>query len=192
MNPNEIKPTQGNGAAGRVQQNGHYDLDGVPPPDSNQIMVNSDEKGFGGEKIAQGLSGLLADSYMLYLRTQNFHWNVTGPMFFSLHQLFMLQYQELAIAVDLIAERIRALGFAAPGTFAEFSAISTFDESKGVPTAEGMIELLYQGHVSVALTARQVGALAEKQKDLPTVDLLTQRLNVHEKAAWMLRSSRAK
>lgn len=139
-------------------------------------------------KIAQGLSRLLADTYTLYLKTHNFHWNVTGPMFQTLHLMFEQQYNELALAVDLIAERIRALGFPAPGTYAEFSKLSSIAETKGVPSAQNMIRDLVAGQEAVVKTARSVFPLVEKVNDEPSADLLTQRMQVHEKTAWMLRS----
>src|SRR5690606_35227341 len=129
--------------------------------------------------IAEGLSRLLADTYTLYLKTHNFHWNVTGPMFNTLHLMFETQYTELALAVDLIAERIRALGFPAPGTYAAYSKLSSIKEEEGVPAAEDMIRLLVQGQEAVARTARSIFPLAEKVSDEPTADLLTQRLQVH-------------
>lgn len=138
--------------------------------------------------IAEGLSRLLADTYSLYLKTHNFHWNVTGPMFQTLHLMFETQYNELALAVDLIAERIRALGFPAPGTYSDFAKLSSIEETPGVPKAEEMIRLLVEGQESVARTARSIFPVAEKVNDEPTADLLTQRLQVHEKTAWMLRS----
>lgn len=140
------------------------------------------------KEIAEGLSRLLADTYSLYLKTHNFHWNVTGPMFQTLHLMFETQYNELALAVDLIAERIRALGFPAPGTYTDFAKLSSIEETPGVPKAEEMIRLLVEGQESVARTARSIFPLAEKVNDEPTADLLTQRLQVHEKTAWMLRS----
>ena len=139
-------------------------------------------------KIAQGLARLLADTYTLYLKTHNFHWNVTGPMFQTLHLMFETQYNELALAVDLIAERIRALGFPAPGTYAEFTKLSSIKEPKGVPDAEAMIRELVAGQESVVKTARSVFPLVDKVNDEPSADLLTQRMQVHEKTAWMLRS----
>ena len=139
-------------------------------------------------QIAEGLSRLLADTYTLYLKTHNFHWNVTGPMFQTLHLMFETQYNELALAVDLVAERIRALGFPAPGTYAEFLERSSIKEEKGVPPAQDMIAKLVQGHEAVARTARSVFPVADGADDQPTADLLTQRLQVHEKTAWMLRS----
>jgi starvation-inducible DNA-binding protein len=140
------------------------------------------------KEIAEGLSRLLADTYTLYLKTHNFHWNVTGPMFQTLHLMFETQYTELALAVDLIAERIRSLGFPAPGTYSEYVRLSSIEETPGVPKAEEMIRLLVAGQESVARTARSVFPVAESANDEPTADLLTQRLQIHEKTAWMLRS----
>jgi len=139
-------------------------------------------------EIAEGLSRLLADTYTLYLKTHNFHWNVTGPMFQTLHLMFEGQYNELALAVDQIAERIRALGFPAPGTYKEFSQLSSINEEKGVPAAEEMIKLLVEGQEAVVRTARSVFPVVDRVNDEPTADLLTQRMQVHEKTAWMLRS----
>lgn len=138
--------------------------------------------------IADGLNHLLADTYTLYLMTHNFHWNVTGPMFNTLHLMFETQYTELALAVDLIAERIRALGFLAPGTYGEFSKLSSIKEIKGQPQAMQMIKHLVQGQESVVKTARSLFPIVEKASDEPTADLLTQRMQLHEKNAWMLRS----
>ncbi len=138
--------------------------------------------------VADGLARVLADSYTLYLKSHNFHWNVTGPMFQTLHLMFEQHYNELALAVDEIAERIRALGFPAPGTYREFAALSTIKEDDGVPAAMDMVRLLVDGHETVARTAREVFKTAEAANDQPTCDLLTQRLQVHEKTAWMLRS----
>ncbi|MCB9666883.1 MAG: DNA starvation/stationary phase protection protein [Myxococcales bacterium] len=140
------------------------------------------------EDIADGLSRVLADSYTLYIKTHNFHWNVTGPMFQMLHLMFETQYAELALAVDLIAERIRALGLPAPGTYKQFSELSSIKEQEGVPAAKDMIRRLIEGHETVARTAREVFKSAEDANDQPTCDLLTQRMQVHEKTAWMLRS----
>ena len=139
-------------------------------------------------KIVKGLSGLLADSYTLYLMTHNFHWNVTGPQFNSLHAMFMGQYTEQWNALDLIAERIRALDFPAPGTYREFASLSSIREVEGVPSATEMIRHLVAAQEATARTARQLFPLVDKASDQPTADLLTQRLNVHEKTAWMLRS----
>jgi len=138
--------------------------------------------------LADELSKVLADTYTLYLKTHNFHWNVTGPMFQTLHLMFEQQYNELWVAVDLVAERIRALGFPAPGTYRQFASLSSIKEEDGLPKAEGMIRRLVEGHETVARTARNVFELAERTRDQPTCDLLTQRLQVHEKTAWMLRS----
>ena len=138
--------------------------------------------------IADGLGHFLADSYTLYLMTHNFHWNVKGPMFNTLHLMFEAQYTELALAVDLIAERIRALGFPAPATYGEFVALSSIKEVKGVPKAEDMIRHLVAGQERVTKTARSLFPLVEKASDEPTADLLTQRMQLHEKTAWMLRS----
>jgi len=138
--------------------------------------------------IAQGLSRLLADTYTLYLKTHNFHWNVKGPMFQTLHLMFETQYNELALAVDLIAERIRALGYPAPGTYAEYAKLSSIKDAKGVPAATKMIAELVAGQEAVVRTARDVFPLVEKASDEPTADLLTQRMQTHEKTAWMLRS----
>jgi len=140
------------------------------------------------KKIAEGLSRLLADTYTLYLKTHNFHWNVTGPMFNTLHLMFEGQYTELALAVDAIAERIRALGVHAPGSYKDFAKLSSIPEADGVPAAEEMIRQLVQGQEAVARTARDVFAAADAANDQPTADLLTQRPQTHEKTAWMLRS----
>lgn len=138
--------------------------------------------------IADGLSRLLADTYTLYLKTHSFHWNVTGPMFNTLHTMFEQQYTELALAVDQIAERIRALGMPAPGSYKQYADLTSISEETGTPPAEAMIRQLVQGHEAVARTARKVFPLAEKANDEPTADLLTQRMQIHEKTAWMLRS----
>ena len=139
--------------------------------------------------IAKGLSHLLADTYTLYLTTHNFHWNVTGPMFNTLHQMFMVQYTELWTAVDPIAERIRALGHPAPGSYAQFGKLATVPDAPSLPPkALEMVRVLVQGHEAVARTARQLFPVADKANDEPTADLLTQRLTVHEQTAWMLRS----
>ena len=139
--------------------------------------------------IAGGLSRLLADTYTLYLTTHNFHWNVTGPMFNSLHAMFMTQYTELWNAVDPIAERIRSLGHAAPGSYQQFTALSTLPDAPALPPkALQMVQILVDGHEAVARTARSIFPLAAAANDEPTADLLTQRLTVHEQTAWMLRS----
>jgi starvation-inducible DNA-binding protein len=138
--------------------------------------------------IAEGLSRLLADTYTLYLKTHNFHWNVTGPMFQTLHLMFEQQYNELALAVDLIAERIRALGHPAPGTYADFAKLSSIKETPGVPKAPDMIKRLVEGQEAVVRTARSIFPLVDEVNDESTADLLTQRMQLHEKTAWMLRS----
>ena len=139
--------------------------------------------------IADGLSHLLADTYTLYLTTHNFHWNVTGPMFNTLHVMFMGQYTELWNAVDPIAERIRSLGHTAPGSYAQFGKLSSLPDAPGAPPkALEMVRVLVAGHEAVARTARKLFPLADKAGDEPTADLLTQRLTVHEQTAWMLRS----
>ncbi|WPU67081.1 Dps family protein [Peredibacter starrii] len=138
--------------------------------------------------IANGLNHLLADTYTLYLMTHNFHWNVKGPMFNTLHLMFETQYNELALAVDLIAERIRALGYPAPGTYSEFAQLSSIKEVKGQPKAEEMIKHLVHGQEAVTKTARSLFPTVDKASDEPTADLLTQRMQLHEKNAWMLRS----
>ena len=140
------------------------------------------------KKIAQGLSRLLADTYTLYLKTHNFHWNVTGPMFQTLHLMFETQYNELALAVDLVAERIRALGYPAPGTYTEYARLSSIKEEPGVPKADDMIRQLVEGQEAVVRTARSVFPTVDAANDEPTADLLTQRMQIHEKNAWMLRS----
>ena len=149
-----------------------------------EIGINPQDR----KAIAQGLSRLLADTYTLYLKTHNFHWNVTGPMFQTLHLMFETQYNELALAVDLVAERIRALGHPAPGSYADYSKLSSIKEAKGVPGATKMIADLVAGQEAVVRTAREVFPVAEKANDQPTMDLLTQRMQLHEKTAWMLRS----
>lgn len=140
------------------------------------------------EKIAHGLSKVLADSYTLYLKTHNYHWNVTGPMFQTLHGMFETQYTELATAVDEIAERIRALGVRAPGSYAEYSKLAAVKDAEGEPTAREMIADLVTSHETVCRTARETFKSAESASDEATADLLTQRIQTHEKTAWMLRS----
>ncbi|MDP5324388.1 MAG: DNA starvation/stationary phase protection protein [Litorivicinaceae bacterium] len=140
------------------------------------------------QTIVDGLSRLLADSYTLYLQTHNFHWNVTGPMFNTLHTMFMTQYTEQWGALDLIAERIRALGFPAPGTYAEYARLSSVKEVTGVPKAMEMVRILVDAQEATARTARSLFPVVEAANDQPTADLITQRLDVHEKTAWMLRS----
>jgi starvation-inducible DNA-binding protein len=140
------------------------------------------------KEIADGLSRLLADTYTLYLKTHNYHWNVTGPMFQTLHTMFEQQYTELATAVDEVAERIRALGHPAPGSYAAFAKLSSVHEAEGTPSAEDMVRDLVSGNETVAKTARSIFDAADEGKDEATADLLTQRMSVHEKTAWMLRS----
>lgn len=140
------------------------------------------------QSIADGLSRLLADSYTLYLKTHNYHWNVTGPQFSSLHTMFEQQYSELALAVDEIAERIRSLGVRAPGSYAEFAKLTSIKEATGRETASDMIRELVTGQETVVRTARQAFPAADEANDEPTADLLTQRMQSHEKNAWMLRS----
>jgi starvation-inducible DNA-binding protein len=148
------------------------------------IGINSTDR----EAIADGLSKLLADTYTLYLKTHNFHWNVTGPMFQTLHLMFETQYTELADAVDVVAERIRALGFPAPGTYKQYAELSSIKEDDGVPEAKQMIRLLVEGQEAVIKCARSLFPIAERVNDEATADLLTQRIQLHEKTAWMLRS----
>jgi starvation-inducible DNA-binding protein len=151
-----------------------------------KLNIGIDETSRG--EIVEGLSRLLADTYSLYLKTHNFHWNVTGPMFQTLHLMFETQYTELALAVDLIAERIRALGYPAPGTYSEYTKLSSIAETPGVPKAKEMIQLLVEGQEAVIRTARSLFPVVERVNDEPSADLLTQRMQVHEKTAWMLRS----
>ncbi|MEM9747548.1 MAG: Dps family protein [Actinomycetota bacterium] len=148
------------------------------------IGISEDDR----QAIADGLSHLLADSYTLYLKTHNYHWNVVGPMFNTLHLMFEEQYNELALAVDLIAERIRSLGVRAPGSYREFSALASIEEDADEPDATEMMRRLVASHETVARTARSVFPVVEKASDEPTADLLTQRMQIHEKTAWMLRS----
>lgn len=139
-------------------------------------------------RITEGLGRLLADTYTLYLKTHNYHWNVTGPMFQTLHLMFETQYNELALAVDLIAERIRALGAKAPGSYAEFARLTSIPEPTATPSATDMIRDLVAGQETVVRTARALFPVVEDAHDEPTADLLTQRMQIHEKTAWMLRS----
>jgi starvation-inducible DNA-binding protein len=147
---------------------------GISPPDR--------------KSVAEGLAHLLADSYTLYLKTQSFHWNVTGPMFRALHEMFEEQYTELAAAVDGIAERIRALGHPSPGSFSQFAKLASVKEETGTPSAEMMVRQLVEGHEAVVRTARNAFTTAEEASDQVTLDLLAERMQVHEKQAWMLRS----
>lgn len=154
------------------------------PADSMHIGINATDR----QAIAAGLSKLLADSYSLFLMTHNFHWNVTGPQFNSLHTMFETQYTELFTAVDEVAERIRALGVAAPGSFDQFKSLASFAIPAGVLTATEMIEQLVMGQEAVVRTARSIFPIAEPANDQPTLDLLTRRMELHEKNAWMLRA----
>lgn len=149
-----------------------------------EIGISKDDR----KAIADGLSHVMADTYALYLKTHNYHWNVTGPMFQTLHLMFEAQYNELWAAVDVVAERIRALGHFAPGTYKAFARLSSIGEEEGVPPATEMIKNLVKGHEQAAATARKLFPAADKANDQATADLLTQRLEVHEKTAWMLRS----
>lgn len=155
-------------------------------PSKSVIDIGISEKD--RKAIAKGLSKLLADSYSLYLMTHNFHWNVKGPMFNTLHTMFMAQYTEQWAALDLIAERIRALGEPAPGTYTEFAKLTSIKEVAGIPKALDMVKLLVKAQEATSKTARNLFPIAEKANDQPTADLLTQRQDVHEKTAWMLRS----
>lgn len=148
------------------------------------IGINEQDR----KEIAEGLSRFLADTYTLYLKTHNYHWNVTGPMFETLHKMFEEQYQQLGEAVDLIAERIRALGFPAPGTYAEFVKLASIKEEPGVPEAEAMIRHLLEGHEAAVRTARSVLPAVNRAHDEPTLNMVSDRMQAHEKTAWMLRS----
>lgn len=150
------------------------------------IHIGIDEKA--RKEIANGLSHLLADTFSLYLKTHNFHWNVTGPQFNSLHLMFEAQYNELWLAVDAIAERIRALGSPAPGSYSAYARLSSIPEAKGALSADAMIRQLVEGQEAVVRTARSIFPAVDRAHDEPTADLLTQRMQVHEKTAWMLRS----
>jgi starvation-inducible DNA-binding protein len=154
------------------------------PSTTIDIGIDDDKR----KAIADGLSHLLADTYTLYLKTHNYHWNVTGPMFNTLHLMFETQYNELALAVDLIAERIRALGYPAPGSYTQYAKLSVIKESETVPPAMEMIADLVKGQEAVVRTARKMFPHVEAAADEPTADLLTQRMQTHEKTAWMLRS----
>ncbi|RLK44197.1 Dps family protein [Cupriavidus plantarum] len=154
----------------------------------NEMSVNIGISDRDRKKIAEGLSKLLADTYTLYLKTHNFHWNVTGPMFNTLHLMFETQYTELALAVDAIAERIRALGYPAPGTYREYAKLSSIPEEDGVPEATEMIRKLVEGQEAVVRTARSLFPAIDAAGDEPSADLLTQRMQTHEKTAWMLRA----
>ncbi len=154
----------------------------------NEMSVNIGISDKDRKKIAEGLCKLLADTYTLYLKTHNFHWNVTGPMFNTLHLMFETQYNELALAVDSIAERIRALGYPAPGTYKEYAKLSSIAEEEGVPEATEMIRKLVEGQEAVVRTARSLFPVIDAAGDEPSADLLTQRMQTHEKTAWMLRA----
>lgn len=148
------------------------------------IGINQQDR----EAIAADLKALLADSYTLYLQTHNFHWNVTGPMFPQLHLMFEQHYTELAIAVDDIAERIRSLGIAAPGTYSAFAKLSSIEEVDGVPTADEMVALLTKGHEQVVKTCRKALLVAQAADDESSAALISDRMRIHEKTAWMLRA----
>ncbi|TPE59834.1 DNA starvation/stationary phase protection protein [Sandaracinobacter neustonicus] len=156
----------------------------VPGPAALDIGIPADQLG----AITNGLSRLLADTYTLYLKTHNYHWNVTGPQFNSLHLMFEAQYTELALAVDVIAERLRALGAWAPGSYSDFARLSTVKEASGIPAAEAMVAELAADQATVVRTARALFPAVDAAGDEPTADLLTQRMQVHEKTAWMLRA----
>jgi starvation-inducible DNA-binding protein len=166
-------------AAGRAKA-----AKGVPGPAALDLGIDPDALG----AISGGLSRLLADTYTLYLKTHNYHWNVTGPQFATLHQMFEEQYVELAAAVDVIAERIRALGAWAPGSYSDYARLATVREAIGVPPAGEMVAELAADQATVVRTARSVFPVADAAGDEPTADLLTQRMQVHEKQAWMLRA----
>lgn len=158
----------------------------MPVAQAIPVNIGIDEKA--RKEITDGLSRLLADTYSLYLKTQNFHWNVTGPMFQSYHMMFEQQYNELATASDVIAERIRALGFPAPASYTQFSRLTSITEETGVPRAEDMVKQLIEGNEVVIRTCRQMLPPVERAEDQTTLDLLAERMQVHEKTAWMLRS----
>ncbi|TQV74246.1 DNA starvation/stationary phase protection protein [Exilibacterium tricleocarpae] len=151
------------------------------------IGINAEDR----EKVAEGLKRLLADSYTLYLQTHNFHWNVSGPQFRELHLMFEEHYTELAVAVDDIAERIRTLGIAAPGTYKEFARLSSIEEVEGTPSSEQMVDILTKGHEQVVKTSREVLKLAQSADDESTVALVSDRMRIHEKTSWMLRATRS-
>lgn len=152
------------------------------------VPINIGISETGRQHIVSGLEKLLSDSFMLYLKTLFFHWNVTGPMFQPLHDIFEAQYQELLVAVDDLAERIRALGYPAPGTFAQFTRLTSIIEDSSVPETDTMIKILVQDHETVIRTIRDVYGTVEKADDVATLDMLIKRMEVHEKTAWMLRS----
>ena len=158
----------------------------IVPTDASSIHIGISAAD--RERVADGLSHLLADTYSLYLQTHNFHWNVEGPMFNTLHLMFETQYNELWQAVDVIAERIRSLGFHAPGTYGELTRLTSIEEVAGVPEAMDMVSYLVKGHEAVTRTARTAFQVSDKAGDESSSDMLTQRLQIHEKTAWMLRS----
>ncbi len=161
----------------------------TPPPKTNGVLeINIGIPEYNRLRIAEKLSNLLADTYLLYIKTHNYHWNVTGPLFQTLHLMFETQYKELATAIDVIAERIRALGVPAPGSYAQFIELSSLTEEAAIPKATDMIKNLTLDHERITQTARSVFPVAEKGDDEATLDLLTQRIQIHEKTAWMLRS----
>lgn len=155
---------------------------------SETMQINTGMKEQDRQAVAEGLKKMLADTYTLYLKTHNYHWNVTGPMFQTLHLMFEQQYNELWTAIDEVAERIRALGEISPGSYGEFARLTSIEEDTELPDATGMIKSLVEGHEAVIRTAREIFPLAENANDQVTLDLLTQRMQVHEKSAWMLRS----
>ena len=158
------------------------------PAEFSEPIINIGINEKDRKQVCRGLSKLLADSYLLYLKTQNYHWNVTGKMFQALHTLFETQYTDLAKAIDEIAERIRALGEFAPGSFSEFSKVTSIKEESSVPTADEMIQNLVQGNEAVVTTAREIIQMTDECEDDVTADLMVERMQVHEKNAWMLRS----
>lgn len=160
----------------------------ISSKDTKSMTINIGISDADRKKIADGLSKFLADSYTLYLMTHNFHWNVTGPQFNTLHTMFMAQYTEQWAALDMIAERIRALGHPAPGTYKEFVKLSSIKEVEGKPKALEMVRHLVLAQEATAKTARSLFSIIEKANDQPSADLLTQRIDIHEKTAWMLRS----
>ena len=174
--------------AGEASRQGGTVTPAASPAEGASLGIDIGISAEDRQQIATELSRFLADAYTLYLKTHNFHWNVTGPMFNALHTMFETQYTEQWAALDDIAERIRALGYPAPGSFSQFTKLASIKEEQGVPNAQEMLRQLVEGHEAVARTARQVFPTAEQANDQPTADLLTQRLQIHEKTAWMLRS----
>jgi starvation-inducible DNA-binding protein len=182
----EPATTSGNPIAEAAAQAAATPIPSAPAGGAPRIDIGISDKD--RADVAAGLSKVLADSFTLYLNTHRFHWNVTGPLFNTLHLMFETQYTELWGAIDPLAERIRALGHYAPGTYAEYTALSSIDQPEAIPEALEMVRLLVKGHEAVAKTGRQIIDVADKANDQPTADLLTERLNYHEKTAWMLRS----